>query len=86
MSSAQGGEDLIVSFIARFSIDAEGLHLAILTTIDYRRFRPPIICVETLVSGSHQAIAEIPTFMTSQGYVDRGGSFINTIFVDGSLI
>jgi len=68
------------------SIDAEGLHLAILKTIDYQRFRPPIICVETLVSGSREAIAEIPTFMTSQGYVDRGGSFVNTIFVDGNLI
>jgi len=68
------------------SIDAEGLHLAILKTIDYQRFRPPIICVETLVSGSRQTIPEIPAFMTSQGYVERGGSFINAIFVDGNLI
>lgn len=68
------------------SIDAEGLHLAILKTIDYQRFRPPIICVETLVSGSRQTIPEIPAFMTSQGYVARGGSFVNTMFVDGKLI
>jgi hypothetical protein len=68
------------------SIDAEGLHLAILKTIDYERFRPPIICVETLVAGTRQAIPEIQVFMTSQGYVDRGGSFVNTIFVDGKLI
>ena len=68
------------------SIDAEGLHLAILKTIDYQRFRPPIICVETLVSGSRETIPEIPIFMTSQGYVERGGSFVNTIFVDSNLI
>lgn len=68
------------------SIDAEGLHLAILKTIDYQRFRPAIICVETLVSGSNQAIPEIPAFMTSQGYVERGGTFVNTIFLDGKLI
>ena len=68
------------------SIDAEGLHLAILKTIDYQRFRPPIICVETLVSGSRETIPEIPAFMRSQGYVDRGASFVNTIFVDGNLI
>jgi hypothetical protein len=68
------------------SIDAEGLHLAILKTIDFRRFRPNVICVETLVSGTTQTIPDIPAFMTSKGYVARGGSFVNTIFVDGKLL
>jgi hypothetical protein len=68
------------------SVDAEGLHLAILKTIDYHRFRPAVICVETLVAGTRQAIPEIPAFMASQKYVPRGGSFVNTIFVDGNLI
>jgi Methyltransferase FkbM domain len=71
---------------AYVSIDAEGLHLAILKSIDYRRFRPLAICVETLVSGSRAAIPEIPAYMASQGYVNRGGSFVNTIFVDGKRI
>jgi hypothetical protein len=68
------------------SIDAEGWHLAILKAIDYQRFRPKIICVETLVTGTRKTIPEIPEFMASQGYVDRGGSFVNTIFVDGTLL
>lgn len=68
---------------AYLSVDAEGLHLAILQSIDYTRYRPPIICVETLVSGSRKTIPEIPAFMETKGYVDRGGSFVNTIFVDG---
>jgi hypothetical protein len=71
---------------AYVSIDAEGWHLAILKSIDYDRFRPLAICVETLVAGTRAAIPEIPAFMASQGYVDRGGSFVNTIFVDGRRI
>jgi hypothetical protein len=68
------------------SIDAEGLHLAILKSIDFARFRPALICVETLVSGESRTIAEIPAFMQTKGYVDRGGSFVNTIFVDSKLL
>jgi hypothetical protein len=68
------------------SIDAEGWHLAILKSIDYRRFRPKVICVETLVSGENRTIQEIPSFMRAKGYVARGGSFVNTIFVDSKLL
>ena len=68
---------------AYVSIDAEGWHLAILKSIDYDKFRPLAICVETLVSGSRATIPEIPAYMATQGYVVRGGSFVNTIFVDG---
>lgn len=64
------------------SVDAEGLHLAILKSMDFSRFRPPLICVETLVSGGRATIREIPEFMATQGYVTRGGSFVNTLFVD----
>lgn len=68
------------------SIDAEGLHLAILKTLDFGRYRPPLICIETLVSGTRDAIPEIPQFMGTQGYVDRGGSCVNTLFVDSKLL
>lgn len=68
------------------SIDAEGLHVAILKAIDYQRFRPKVICIETLVSGETGTIAEIPVFMESQGYVPRGGSFVNTIYIDSTIL
>jgi hypothetical protein len=68
------------------SIDAEGWHLAILKSIDFRRFRPKVICIETLVSGENRTIPEIPAFMGKKGYVARGGSFVNTIFVDSKLL
>jgi hypothetical protein len=68
------------------SIDAEGLHLAILKTIDFKKFRPAVICVETLIAGTNKHIPEIPAFMETDKYVARGSSFVNTIFVDGNLI
>src|SRR5205823_3960574 len=42
------------------SIDAEGLDLAILKSIDFDRFRPPLICAETIVAGTRATIPEIP--------------------------
>ena len=68
------------------SIDAEGLHLAILKTIDFTRFRPAVICVETLVAGTKRHMPEIPAFMATKKYVVRGATFVNTVFVDGNLI
>jgi FkbM family methyltransferase len=67
------------------SIDAEGWHFEILKSIDFERFRPPVICVETLVSGESRTIPEIPAFMKTKGYADRGGSFVNTVFVDSKV-
>ena len=68
------------------SIDAEGWHIAILKSVDYDRFRPKAICIETLVSGASNTIPEIPVFMETKGYIARGGSFVNTIFVDSGII
>jgi len=62
------------------------LHLAILKTMDFKRFRPVVVCVETLVSGTKRHMPEIPAFMEMQNYVARGSTFVNTIFVDGNLI
>jgi len=68
------------------SIDAEGWHFRILKSIDFKRFRPDVICIETMVSGEDRTIAEIPAFMKASGYVARGGSFVNTIFVESRLL
>ena len=68
------------------SIDAEGIHLDLLQAIDYERYRPMVICVETLISGTTRKTPEVAEFMTSQGYVERGGSFVNGIFADERYI
>jgi hypothetical protein len=71
---------------AFLSVDTQGLELAILKSIDYARFRPEIICTETLVTGTRQTTPDIAKFMEAQGYVVRGMSFANTIFVDSRII
>jgi hypothetical protein len=68
------------------SIDAEGLHFDLVKAIDYSKYRPLVICVETLVSGTTKSIPEIAQYMSSQGYVERGGSFVNAIFVDVKVL
>jgi Methyltransferase FkbM domain len=68
------------------SIDTEGLDLAILKSIDYTRFRPKVICAETLLSSTTKVRPEIAEFMATQGYVDRGGSLVNTIFIDSKIL
>jgi FkbM family methyltransferase len=71
---------------AFLSVDTQGLELAILKSIDYGRFRPEVICAETLVTGTNQSIPETAAFMETKGYVVRGMSFVNTIFVDSKII
>jgi FkbM family methyltransferase len=71
---------------AFLSIDTQGLDLAILQSIDFGRFRPQIICAETLISNTRQTRPEIPEFLATRGYAARSGSSINTIFVDAKLL
>jgi FkbM family methyltransferase len=68
------------------SVDTEGMDLAILKTIDFKRFRPQVICAETLVVGTRKQVPDIAAFMQTQNYAVRGASFVNTIFVDNGLI
>jgi FkbM family methyltransferase len=67
------------------SIDTEGLDLAILRSLDFGRFRPRVVCAETCkMDGSvEEAIMEL---MKGHGYVVRGGTFVNTVFVDEQLL
>jgi FkbM family methyltransferase len=71
---------------AFLSLDTQGLELAILKSIDYARFRPVVICAETLITGTHKMNPETAAFMETQGYVVRGMSFVNTIFVDSKIL
>ena len=71
---------------AFLSIDVEGWEFRILKALDLRRFRPKLICIETLPLGDNRHVQDIAPYMKSRGYVARGGSFVNTIFVDGKLL
>lgn len=64
------------------SVDTEGFDLPILRSIDFKRFRPDVIVAETGELGGQRLEVEILEFLVQQGYQVRGGSFVNTIFVD----
>src|SRR5262249_55678207 len=64
------------------SIDTEGFDLKILQSIDFAKYRPDIICAETLEFGSKATEKEIFDLMAAKDYVVRGGTFVNTVFVD----
>lgn len=68
------------------SIDVEGLDLSVLQSMDFARWRPPVICVETLVYGSKALVPEIFDLLREQDYVVRGATFVNTIFVDAKRL
>ena len=68
------------------SLDVEGLDLEVLRSMDFERWRPPVICVETLVYGSKALVPEIFDVLRERGYVVRGATFVNTIFVDAKRL
>jgi FkbM family methyltransferase len=67
------------------SVDTEGLDLNILRALDFDRFRPKVVCAETCGMDG-QVLQPILDLMQSHGYSARGGSFVNTVFLDNALI
>jgi FkbM family methyltransferase len=64
------------------SIDIEGLDLAVLKTLDFAKYRPKIICAETLVTTTWKHNPETTPFMEKLGYEVRGLTLANTFYVD----
>jgi hypothetical protein len=65
------------------SIDVEGLDLAILKTLDFSRYKPEVICAETVEFNARRPVEKIPAigfFLESQGYFVFADTFINTVF------
>lgn len=66
------------------SLDAEGLDINILKSIDFKSNSPLVICTETL-SYSEKGIGiknlDIPKFLESKGYMVFADTYINSIFV-----
>ncbi|MBY0513802.1 MAG: FkbM family methyltransferase [Gemmataceae bacterium] len=69
-----------------FSIDVEGLDLAILKSLDWAKHRPKVICVETVVNGTTGERSEVAAFLDQKGFAARASTFINTVFVDKGLL
>jgi FkbM family methyltransferase len=65
------------------SIDVEGMDLAILQSLDFSRFKPEVICVETVTFSTHQQeekLHEVIDFLNGKDYFVFGDTHINTIF------
>ncbi len=65
------------------SIDVEGMDLAILESIDFERFKPEVICIETISFSTKNEEEKIPDaiqFLAAKGYFVFADTHINTIF------
>lgn len=65
------------------SLDVEGLDLEILQSIDFTRFKPEVICVETVtfsMKQEEQKLSSIASFLLEKDYFIFGDTHINTIF------
>jgi FkbM family methyltransferase len=68
------------------SIDIEGLDYDVLASLDFDRWRPMIVCAETILVGSSRIETRTIDLMRSKGYEVRGSTWANTIFVDAGLL
>ncbi len=68
------------------STDVEGLDAAIIRTLDLSTFRPGVICCEgvSYYKGGSQSDAAL--YLIQNGYIMRGGSMVNSVFVDGTRV
>jgi len=68
------------------SVDTEGFDEKILRSLDFEKYRPKVICAETLEPGTNNLVQGIVSFLGSKDYSVRGSTFVNTVFVDNSLM
>ena len=64
------------------SIDVEGLDEAVLRSLNFRKYRPAVICAETKGPDTSHDSTPIARWLKPRGYVACAGSLFNTIFVD----
>jgi FkbM family methyltransferase len=70
------------------SLDVEGLDLAILRSMDFTRYRPKVVCVETITFSENRQgkkIVEIAEVMQDNGYFAYADTNVNTLFVDRNV-
>jgi len=67
------------------NIDVEGLDFEILKSLDFERFRPSVLCIETLKfirDGVEEKDQILINFVIEQGYMVYADTYMNTIFVN----
>jgi FkbM family methyltransferase len=69
------------------SIDVEGLDFEIIKSIDYDRFRPKVICVETAEFSPvppGKKVTDAIKYLEAKNYLNYADTFNNTILIDKS--
>ena len=70
------------------SLDVEGMDLEILKSLDFQRFRPDVICVETIsfsITNTEEKLNDTIDFMHTKGYFTYADTHVNTIFCKKEL-
>lgn len=67
------------------SIDIEGLDEAVIKTLNFKLYRPKVICIETIENATEKRNTVIMDFLQNEGYMIYADTYINTIFVDRNL-
>jgi FkbM family methyltransferase len=68
------------------SIDIEGLDFAVLRTLDFKKYRPKLICAETLVTNTLRHNPDTTKLLTDNGYEVRGLNVANTFYMDKAVL
>jgi FkbM family methyltransferase len=68
------------------SIDIEGLDYAVLKTLDFNKYRPKLICAETLITNTMRHNPDTTKLLVEHGYEVRGMTYANTMYLDKKLI
>lgn len=84
------GVNKLLSRIGRLdfmSLDVEGIDFDILKAIDYEKYAPGCICIETAeyLGGKREDFDEIKEFLAGKGYMIFADTYINTVFVQRNL-
>lgn len=64
------------------STDIEGFDYQVLKSLDLSRHRPAVICAEGVPMFAPDHFSDLAKYLMAQGYIIRGGSMVNSIFVD----
>jgi len=67
-------------------LDAEGFDEVILGSIDFKKYCPKIICIETYAYGVGKKNNSMINFLLNKEYSIHADTFVNTIFINKNLV
>lgn len=70
------------------SIDVEGLDRVIIESLDFNRYRPKLICIESIIYNKDKTWTKanaIRDYLNEKKYFIYADTFINTIYIDSFL-